>query len=59
LANPELKKKEDHRRRFYEAIANFLVHQGDTYDWEGQFGSLNNDVNIYKETMIVTRKMMN
>jgi hypothetical protein len=30
LANPELKKKEGHRRRVYAAIANFLVEQGET-----------------------------
>jgi hypothetical protein len=33
LANPDLKKKEGHRRRFYLAIANFLVDQGKTFDW--------------------------
>jgi hypothetical protein len=26
-----------------------LVLQGETYDWEGQFGSLNNEVDIYQE----------
>jgi hypothetical protein len=34
FANPDLKKKEGHRRRFYSAIANFLVDQGETFDWE-------------------------
>jgi hypothetical protein len=47
LANPELKKKEGHRWRFYEAIATFLIQQGEMYYWEGQFGSRNNDVDIH------------
>jgi hypothetical protein len=34
LANPELKKKEWHRRRYYAVIAKFLVDQGDTFDGE-------------------------
>jgi hypothetical protein len=33
LANPELKKKEGHHRRFFEAIAIFLKQHGETYDW--------------------------
>jgi hypothetical protein len=49
LVNPELNKKEGHRRRFYEAIANFMVQQGETYDWASQLGSQNNDVDIYQE----------
>jgi hypothetical protein len=48
LANPELKKKEGHRRRFFEEIANFLIAQGETFDWENQFGSQNNDVEVYQ-----------
>jgi hypothetical protein len=48
LANPELKKKEGHRRCFYAAIANFLVEQGETYDWEEQFGSKDNDVDVFQ-----------
>jgi hypothetical protein len=31
LVNSELKKKEGHRRRFYEEIANFIIQQGETY----------------------------
>jgi hypothetical protein len=34
LANPELKRNEGHRRRFYAVIASFLVEQGETFDWE-------------------------
>jgi hypothetical protein len=48
LKNPELKKEEGHRRRFYEAIANLLIQQGETYDWEGKFGSRKNDVDIHQ-----------
>jgi hypothetical protein len=48
LANPELKKKEGHCCRFYAAITNFLVEQGDTFDWEEQFGSKDNDVGMFQ-----------
>jgi hypothetical protein len=43
-----LKKKEGHRRRFYAAVATFLVEQGDMYDWEEQFGSKDNDVDVFQ-----------
>jgi hypothetical protein len=46
--NPELKKKEGHRRRFYAAIANLLVEQGEVYDWEEQFGRKDNTVNVFQ-----------
>jgi hypothetical protein len=42
-----LKKKEGHRRRVYAGIANFLVEQGGTYEWEEQFGSKDNDVDVF------------
>jgi hypothetical protein len=48
LANQELKKKVGHRHRFYAAIASFLVEQEETFDWEDQFGSKYNDVNLYQ-----------
>jgi hypothetical protein len=48
LANPELKKKEGHRHLFYAEIANFLVEQGETYDWEEQFGSKDNNVHVFQ-----------
>jgi hypothetical protein len=43
-----LKKKEGHHRRFYAAIATFLVEQGEMYDWEEQFGSKENDVDVFQ-----------
>jgi hypothetical protein len=48
LKNPELKKKEGNRRHVYAAIANFLVEQGETYDWEEQFWSKDNDVDVFQ-----------
>jgi hypothetical protein len=48
LENPDLKKKEGHRRRCYSAIANFLVEQGNIFDWEEQFGSKDNDVDFFQ-----------
>jgi hypothetical protein len=48
LENQELKKKEGHRCRFYAAIANFLIEQGEIYDWEEQFGSKDNDVDVFQ-----------
>jgi hypothetical protein len=48
LVNPELKKKEGHRRLFYAAIATFLVEQGEMFDWEEQFGSKDNDVDVFQ-----------
>jgi hypothetical protein len=48
LKNPELKKKEGNRRHVYAAIANFLVEQGETYDWEEQFGSKDNNVHVFQ-----------
>jgi hypothetical protein len=48
LAKPELKKKEGHGRQFLAANANLLVKQGDTFDWEEQFGSKYNDVDMFQ-----------
>jgi hypothetical protein len=52
LENPELKKKEGHRRQFFEEIANFLIVQCEAFDWEDQFGSQNNDVDVYQPDYI-------
>jgi hypothetical protein len=46
IGNPELKKNKGHRWRFFEEISNFLIQQGETFDWGGQFGSQNNDVDV-------------
>jgi hypothetical protein len=48
LANPDLKKKEGHHPRFYSAVANLSVGQGETFYWEEQFGSKDNDVDLFQ-----------
>jgi hypothetical protein len=48
LENLELKKKEGHRLRFYAAISTFLVEHGEMYDWEEQFGSKDNNVDVFQ-----------
>jgi hypothetical protein len=48
LKNSELKKKEGHHCCFYADISTFLVDKGEMYDWDEQFGSKDNDFDVFQ-----------